>query len=82
MDMVKSIITGPQCVAHFDPKLQTIHLTDAPRTGLGYILIQSEKSEADRTKNRTGHITKISRGKLITCGSRFLSSAENNHAVI
>ena len=39
IDMVKSIITGPQCLPQFNPKLQTILLTDASRTGLGYILI-------------------------------------------
>ena len=84
MDTVKNIITGPQCLAHFDPKLQTILLTAASRTGLGYILIQTELTETDRTRNKgaTGHITKDPRGKLITCGSRFLSSAENNYAVI
>ena len=43
MDKVKSIITGPQCLTHFDPKLYTTLITDASRRGLGYILIQSDK---------------------------------------
>ena len=39
MEAVKAIITGPQCFAHFNPKLKTTLLTDASRIGLGYILI-------------------------------------------
>ena len=41
MEQVKSIITGPQCLRHFDPKLPIILLNDASRTGLGYVLIQT-----------------------------------------
>ena len=72
MDVVKSIITGPQCLTHFDPKLYTTLLTDASRTGLGYILIQSDKPPGPS----------LPKGKLITCGSRFLSKAEGNYAVV
>ena len=39
MEAVKAIITGPQCLAHFNTKLKTTLLTDASRIGLGYILI-------------------------------------------
>ena len=67
MDAVKAIITGPQCLSHFDPRLPTTLLTDASRTGLGYVLIQTE--EVPSSKKRR---------KLITCGSRFLSEAEGN----
>ena len=35
MDKVKSIITGPQCLTHFDPKLYTTLITDASCTGFG-----------------------------------------------
>ena len=31
MEAVKAIITGPQCLAHFNPKLKTTLLTDASR---------------------------------------------------
>ena len=31
MEDVKAIITGPQCLAHFNPKLKTTLLTDASR---------------------------------------------------
>ena len=72
MDKVKSIITGPQCLTHFDPKLYTTLITDASRRGLGYILIQSDKPPGPS----------IPKGWLITCGSRFLSEAGGNCAVV
>ena len=71
MDAVKAIITGPQCLAHFNPKLPTTLLTDASRTGLGYVLIQTEETLSSKPVR-----------KLITCGSRFLSEAEGNYAVV
>ena len=46
-------------------------LTDASQIGLGYILIQTE----DTNSSKPVH-------KLITCGSRFLSEAECNYAVV
>ena len=88
MNLVKSIITGPQCLAHFDPKLPITLWTDASRTGLGYCLIQTEnKLEAEDSSVTASHVTshtvkKVSKWKLITCGSRFLSEAEDNYAVI
>ena len=49
------------------PKLPVVLITDASRLGLGYILTQ--ENEAKELK-------------LITCGSRFLTDAEKNYAVI
>ena len=72
MDKVKSIITGPQCLTHFDPKLHTTLIKDVSCTGLGYILIQSDKPPGPS----------IPKGQLITCGSRFLKEAEGNYAVV
>ena len=72
MDKVKSIITGPQCLTHFDPKLHTTLIMDASRTGLRYILIQSDQPPGPS----------IPKGRLITCGSRFLSEAKGNYAVV
>ena len=47
MNKVKDIIMGPQCLQHFDPKLPTVLLMDVSRSGLGFILIQTEtKPEA------------------------------------
>ena len=69
-DKVKEILTsenGP-ILAQFDPKLPVTLITDASRTGLGYILAQDD--------GLGGHT------RLITCGSRFLSPAEANYAVI
>ena len=71
MDAVKAIITGPQCLFHFDPKLPTTLLTDASRTGLGYVLIQTQEVPSSKPIH-----------KLITCGSGFLSEAEGNYAVV
>ena len=68
-EAVKAILTkeGGPVLAHFDPKLPVTLFTDASRTGLGFILTQ--KDEEDHTR-------------LIQCGSRFLSPAEKNYAVI
>ena len=71
MEAVKAIITGPQCLAHFNPKLKAALLTDASRIRLGYILIQTEDTNSSKPVN-----------KLITCGSRFLSETECNYAVV
>ena len=52
MEAIKAIITGPQCLAHFNPKLKTTLLTDASRIELGYILIQTEDTNSSkRVKN-------------------------------
>ena len=70
MAKVKEIFTkedGP-VLMHFDPKLPVVLITDASRTGLGFILAQDD--------GLGGHT------RLITCGSRFLSPAEANYAVI
>ena len=73
MAMVKKILTdeGGPILAHFDPALKTTLLTDACKYGLGYILVQHEEDNYSKSK----------KFKLITCGSRFLSSAEKNYAV-
>ena len=57
---------GP-VLAQFDPKLPVVLITDASRLGLGYILTQENEAKEM---------------KLITCGSRFLTYAEANYAVI
>ena len=68
MDTMKAILTDPNgpVLRYFDPELPVKLITDASRTGLGYVLIQ-EQHQGPR---------------LITCGSRFLSEAEKNYAVI
>ena len=69
MDKIKEILTaedGP-VLQFFDPSLQTTLMTDASRTGLGYILVQYDQN---------------GRTRLITCGSRFISPAEKNYAVV
>ena len=67
MKKIKDILTGENILKHFDPKLKTTLMTDACRFGLGYVLVQHDEA---------------SRPRLITCGSRFLSSAEKNYAVV
>ena len=64
MDTVKAILTDPNgpVLRHFDPELPVKLITDASRTGLGYVLIQEQQQ----------------RLRLNTCGSRFLREAEKN----
>ena len=69
-EIVKKMLTsedGP-VLAQFNPKLPVTLITDASRLGLGFILAQEGNIEGQL--------------KLITCGSRFLSKAESNYAVI
>ena len=68
-EAVKFVLTnedGP-LLRHFDPNLPVTLTTDASRTGLGFLLTQTNK------EGNTG---------LIQCGSRFLSRAEGNYAVV
>ena len=44
MNKVKEIITGPQCLARFDPKKPIVLITDASRIGLGFVLIQPDNT--------------------------------------
>ena len=64
---VKTALTSPPVLAHFDPSLPTVLQTDASRRkGLDYALMQQHGS----------------RWKLIQCGSRFLSDTESRYAVV
>ena len=68
-EQVKQVFTaenGP-LLRHFDPELPATLTTDASRTGIGFVLTQMDKM------GNTG---------LIQCGSRFLSPAEGNYAVV
>ena len=67
---VKEIITNPAgpILRHFDPELPIRLLTDASRSGIGFCLVQTE----------TGRKLPL----LIQAGSRFLSPAEKNYAVV
>ena len=65
---VKEVLTSPAIVRYFNPKLPTELLTDASRLkGLGYALIQRDENNEIR---------------LISCGSKSLTSAEKNYATI
>ena len=69
MEKIKEILTDENglILKRFDPSLPVLLMTDASRIGLGFILVQpGEKNQL----------------RLITCGSRFLSPAEKNYAVI
>ena len=78
----------PEILKKFDPAKPAVLLTDASRLGLGYILIQLDvKPEGHEEDNLAKGITKhtakkVPKGHLITCGTRFLSNAEKNYAVI
>ena len=66
MEKVKNILTsekGP-VLMHFDSKLPVVLITDASKTGLGFILAQDD--------GYGGHT------RLIQCGSRFLTRAEKD----
>ena len=73
MAKVKDILTreGGSILAHFDPGLYSTLLTDACKYCLGYILIEHDNEDYSKSKEL----------KLITCGLRFLSTAEKNYAV-
>ena len=73
MAKVKDILTkeGGSVLAYFDPGLKTTLLTDACKYGLGYVLVQHDGEDYSKSEKL----------KLITCGSRFLSTAEKNYAV-
>ena len=49
MNLVKDIITGPQCLACFDPKKPIVLIIDASRIGLGFVLVQPEVDDPART---------------------------------
>ena len=69
MDKTKEIITdsnGP-VLRHFDPSLPVVLYTDASRKGIGFILTQ---------RDQEGHL------RLIRCGSRFISDAEQNYSTV
>ena len=41
-EKLKEVVTGNLCIAHFNPKLETILITDAGPVGLGAILAQKQ----------------------------------------
>ena len=90
MRLVKDIITGPQCLARYDPRKPIVLITDASRIGLGFVLVHPEVD--DLLLNKDGYlittsptsytIKKHPKGRLITCGSRFISATELNYAIV
>ena len=66
-DALKDMFTSELLVKHFDPNLKTSLLTDASRLGIGYALLQHNKE---------------GKTHLIQCGSRSLTIAEKNYAVV
>lgn len=66
-ESVKSALTSPPILAHFDPSLPTVLQTDAARLkGLGYALLQQHDDK----------------WRLVQCGSRFLSDTESRYAMV
>jgi hypothetical protein len=68
-ETIKNILTNPNgpVLAHFNPSLPSVLLTDASRLkGLGFALVQTKPDGST---------------SLIQCGSRFLSDAETRYAV-
>ena len=90
MNLVKHIITGTQCLAHFVFTKPIVLITDALRVGLGFISIQpgadddavEENAHFITTSSTCYTIKKIPKGCLVMCGSRFNSATELNYAVI
>ena len=67
----------------------SVLITDTSNKGLVYILIQTDKkieiaddAEAINELVAKQTVKGIPIGKLICCGSRFLSQAEQNYAVV
>ena len=66
-DSVKTALTDPPTLAHFDPDCMSVLHTDAARNGgLGFALMQQDPDGVDR---------------LITCGSRVTTPTESRYAV-
>ena len=63
----KKELTRTMTLHHFNTNMQTILVTDASRTGLGFAIMQVASGEPPR---------------IVQCGSRALTSAEKNYAVI
>ena len=72
LQKVKDVITNPEgpVLKHFELCLAIQLLTDASRTRIGYCLVQTEGYD------------KNAKPRLITAGSRYLGTAEENYAVI
>ena len=62
----KNALSHDLVLHHFDPKLETVIVTDASRIGLGFLLFQN--NPGGRPKKR-----------MIQCGSRSLTGAESRH---
>ncbi|QQP58215.1 Uncharacterized protein FKW44_003459 [Caligus rogercresseyi] len=65
---VKDSLVSPPILTTFNPKRKTMVQTDASRlNGLGYILLQEDEQGT---------------WKLIECGSRFITEAEERYAIV
>ena len=68
-EAIKNALDHNLILHFFDPKLQTILVTDASRIGLGFLLYQDAAHKG------------APRYRLIQCGSRSVSGAESRYAV-
>ena len=77
-------------LSKIDPKKPIVLITDASRIGLGFVLIQQDNN--DEAFDNNGYlittsptsytIKKHPKGRLTTCGSRFISATELNYVVV
>ena len=87
MERVKTLITEDSALARFDPDKPIVLVTDASKKGLGYVLLQTETEpeieDDPRAEQKAKYTVKrMPKGQLIACGSRFLSPAEANYAIV
>ena len=77
----KEVLCSEQVLKRFDPARHTVLITNASRTGLGYVIIQTnEKLEIDASTR--GSLKRMPKEDLISCGSWYISGAEKNYAMV
>lgn len=76
-DKLKEVLTSDLCLSPFDPLKKSYLVSDASKTGIGFLLLQDAEVE-DQASRMKGMREKVdlSRKRLVWCGSAALSQTQ------
>ena len=82
-DKLKELLTSDLCLSPFDPAKKSYLVSDASKTGIGFLLLQGADVSDQREKGKpTKEKVDLTKKRLIWCGSAALSQTQYKYPPI